>query len=298
MNRVLKSAVIIVLLSSLCTAAEYRLQDGIVEIANQISRSMKNKNAKSVAILDFTELSGAKLLFGGYLSEKLIFEIFRIEGLKVIERNKLNEVLRELTLQNTGMMDGNSIKELGRILGVDALLIGTITDMGTSVDINGRLVNTQSAEILAVTSIMLKKDDQLALMMKPQGTAVVSTAGDSTASAQKKYDITVRVLSATIKDKAVADAEVTLQKEGQPSVAARTDAEGKAVVRSAFPDDGSVSLIIKKEGYSTLTAKGPCTGMSYAVSEILLQMDAFRVVLSWGAEPNDLGKCRISTPSK
>ncbi len=101
----------------------------------------------------------------------------------------------------------------------------------------------------------------------------------------------IQVLSATTKDKVVDGAEVIFQKEGKASQSGTTDAAGKASVANPFGvDDTSVSLIIKKAGFSPLVVTCPCNGMSYAVSETLGQkrLEAFRVVLNWGASPRDL----------
>lgn len=109
------------------------------------------------------------------------------------------------------------------------------------------------------------------------------------ALANAPRDVPVQILSATTKDKVVDGAQVILQKEGQTSVTATTDKNGKAVLKSTFGDDASVKLLVKKEGFSPLVVQCPCAGLTYAVSETLGQkLDAFRVVLSWGRSPADL----------
>jgi len=45
---------------------------------------------------------------------------------------------------------------------------------------------------------------------------------------------------------------------------------------------------VKKAGYSTLVAKCPCDGMTYAISPIMTSLDGLRVVLNWGPTPADL----------
>jgi tetratricopeptide (TPR) repeat protein len=101
--------------------------------------------------------------------------------------------------------------------------------------------------------------------------------------------ISVQVLSATTKDKVVPGAQVIFQKEGQTSQTATSDDKGTAASKGFGIDDPTVSLIIKKDGFSPLVVKCPCNGMTYAISETLKgQIDAFRVVLNWGEYPLDL----------
>jgi uncharacterized protein YfaP (DUF2135 family) len=98
----------------------------------------------------------------------------------------------------------------------------------------------------------------------------------------------VQVLSATVKDQKIQGATVILQKNGAQSVSVTTDAQGNAPVPQDASDDSNSLIIIKKEGYSDLVAKCPCTGLSYALSPVMQNLDGLRVVLSWGAQPPDL----------
>lgn len=98
----------------------------------------------------------------------------------------------------------------------------------------------------------------------------------------------IEVLSATIKDKKISDAQVVVQRNGEQSLTAVSDTNGKAIIASPYPDTGDNLILIKKEGYSTLVAKCPCNGMSYALSPTMKGLDSMRVVLSWGAMPSDL----------
>lgn len=99
---------------------------------------------------------------------------------------------------------------------------------------------------------------------------------------------TIQVLSATVKDKRIDNAEVILQKNGTQSVSGRTDAQGNININAPFADDNNATMIIKKPGYSTLVVKGPVNGLTYAISPVMQNLDGMRVVLSWGQKPSDL----------
>ncbi|MCC6809883.1 MAG: hypothetical protein IT381_20815 [Deltaproteobacteria bacterium] len=101
----------------------------------------------------------------------------------------------------------------------------------------------------------------------------------------------VKVLSATIKDKAIGGAQLTFQTSGQSSVKATTADDGTATLTAApfgGADDGNVNLIIEKQGFSALVVKCPCLGMTYALSENMTRAEGIRVVLNWGNAPRDL----------
>ncbi|MCF2220228.1 tetratricopeptide repeat protein [Chryseobacterium sp. PS-8] len=105
--------------------------------------------------------------------------------------------------------------------------------------------------------------------------------------AQKNNELLV--LSAVVKDKVIPNAQIIFQKNGETSETVNTDASGKAVIPQQFVDaNNEITLIIKKEGYSTLVTKGPFGGLTYALSPVMEDLDGMRIVLSWGKSPSDL----------
>ena len=114
---------------------------------------------------------------------------------------------------------------------------------------------------------------------------VIATAA---LGAHAQATVNVQILSATVKDKQIDGATVTLQKNGEQSATGNTDAQGHVALQTAFPDDASSLLIVKKAGYSNLVVKCPCAGTTYAISPVMNTLDGMRVVLNWGANPHDL----------
>lgn len=112
----------------------------------------------------------------------------------------------------------------------------------------------------------------------------------ATVASSCAYAYDVQILSAVVKDEKIPGADVFLQKNGEASLKAKTDAAGKASFDSPFggTDDATTSLIVKKDGYSNLVVKCPCAGLTYAISPHMTTLDGLRVVLDWGASPRDL----------
>src|SRR5579871_5055908 len=87
------------------------------------------------------------------------------------------------------------------------------------------------------------------------------------------YDI--QILDAVIKDKVIPEATIILQKHGESSLQTKTGTNGKGSFDAPFggADDATVSMIVKKEGYSNLVVKCPCAGLSYAMSPKMDNLD-------------------------
>ncbi len=101
--------------------------------------------------------------------------------------------------------------------------------------------------------------------------------------------VSIQILSATVRDQGIGGAEVLLQKNGQQTAHGYSDANGDFHGTSAFSaDDPGATLIIRKDGYSTLVARCPCNKLSYAISPVMQELDGLRIVLNWGQSPLDL----------
>jgi curli biogenesis system outer membrane secretion channel CsgG len=147
---------------------------------------------KRVAVLNFeygTVKSNAQAIFGTDqdvgkgISDMLVQKLVEDGKYSVIERNALDKVLGEQNFSNSDRADASTAAKIGRILGVDAIIIGSITQFGRDdqhtnvgaggfggygsrlgiggvgthkakavVGITARLVNTSTGEILAAVT--------------------------------------------------------------------------------------------------------------------------------------------------
>jgi uncharacterized protein YfaP (DUF2135 family) len=98
----------------------------------------------------------------------------------------------------------------------------------------------------------------------------------------------ILVLSAVVKNKVIPNAQVIFQKNGETSIPKLSNSEGIVEIPSEYQDDPNVTIIIKKEGYSTLVSKCRCGGLTYAISPYMQELDGMRIVLSWDEQPNDI----------
>jgi len=65
---------------------------------------------------------------GGEAAADTLAQDLLFRGADVVERNRLDSVLRERNLSAEGILDPATIKQVGKILGVDALIVGTVTN--------------------------------------------------------------------------------------------------------------------------------------------------------------------------
>jgi curli biogenesis system outer membrane secretion channel CsgG len=145
-----------------------------------------------VAILDFdyatvrsnsAAIFGTDIDIGKGISDLLVTYLVKDGSYSVIERKNLDKILAEQNFSNSDRADANSAAKIGRLLGVDAIIVGSITQFGNDtkntgiggvggglgrigiggfsqkkskaiVGLNARLVNIDTGEIIAVAEGM------------------------------------------------------------------------------------------------------------------------------------------------
>jgi curli biogenesis system outer membrane secretion channel CsgG len=94
---------------------------------------------KRVAIFDFdyaTVHSSVAALFGQDvdvgkgISDLLVTDLVKDGSYSVIERKALDKILKEQNFSNSDRADPNSAAKIGKLLGVDAIIVGSITQFG------------------------------------------------------------------------------------------------------------------------------------------------------------------------
>ena len=94
---------------------------------------------RRVAVLDFDyatvheyvlDLFGHDEDIGRGIADMLVTDLVRNGTYSVIERRQLDHVLQEQNFQQSGRADPTSAVQLARLLGVDAIIIGSITQFG------------------------------------------------------------------------------------------------------------------------------------------------------------------------
>jgi curli biogenesis system outer membrane secretion channel CsgG len=104
-----------------------------------VAQEQQAPRKKRVAILDFdygTVHSNVRALFGSDIdvgkgiSDLLVKHLVQDGTYSVIERKMLDKILAEQNFSNSDRANPASAAQLGKILGVDAMIVGTITQFG------------------------------------------------------------------------------------------------------------------------------------------------------------------------
>ena len=83
------------------------------------------------------------------LLDKLITVFVNLERFKVLERARLEKVLEEHQLGMSGFIDATTAAEIGKGIGVDAVVTGSISWNRNEVGVDARFIDTETAAIIS-----------------------------------------------------------------------------------------------------------------------------------------------------
>ena len=101
--------------------------------------SLTAQEKKRVAILDFdyatvhthvAAIFGTNVDVGQGIADLLVDRLVTSGVYSVIERKALDKILAEQNFSNSNRADPSSAAQIGRVLGVDTIIIGSITQFG------------------------------------------------------------------------------------------------------------------------------------------------------------------------
>ncbi len=148
----------------------------IEHLAEDIITQLKEYKAYNIAVSDFSDLTGDVSDFGKFIAEELTTKLFTYRDFTVIERQLLNKIIAEQQLSLSGLIDNQDAVSLGKVSGAQALVTGTVTDLGERVKINARLISTETGKIFSAASTIIPKDRQLASLLGQKSQPVLPTA--------------------------------------------------------------------------------------------------------------------------
>lgn len=122
-----------------------------------------------VAVLDFTGFmmgdGNAAVSLGKAIAAMLVTEFSGREGIQVIERAELNEMLREQDLALSGRLDESSAIEIGKLLGVQYVITGQATDIVGNLRMDIRAIDVETSEIVAVLKMSDRTTELLSVVV-------------------------------------------------------------------------------------------------------------------------------------
>ena len=125
----------------------------------------KEPGGPVVAVLSIRNTDGRDSVLGNYLEERLTDLLVSKTDLSVVERNQIEQIMGEWEYSLSGMVEGDSMYEIGAMAGADAVLVGILTRIDQSVQVNLRIIDPESALVLASVDSLLSEPRYLSMYL-------------------------------------------------------------------------------------------------------------------------------------
>jgi TolB-like protein len=86
------------------------------------------------------------------LTERLRTELFQTKQFKIIEREMVNTILDEQGFQQSGCVSDECIVEIGRIVGVEQIVGGSISKIAEMYSVTAKIVSVETGEVLQIAT--------------------------------------------------------------------------------------------------------------------------------------------------
>jgi hypothetical protein len=124
----------------------------------QLYQALRGRGYLTLAVPDFLNSDGTVSALGRQLRDEAI-NYFTASNpqIKVLERERLDAITAELSLQESGSIREDDTIALGELLGADALIIGVLAKYNSSrIVFTNRIVDIRSGVILSSGSLQLR----------------------------------------------------------------------------------------------------------------------------------------------
>jgi len=134
-------------------------ESDIKDLAESLAKTLAATGQhQSVAVVDFTDLQANVTPLGQYFSAELEDALVNASSrVEVIDRSRLQVIIKEHKLASNGLIDPSTARELGKIAGVGVLITGTITPFGDTVRLSVKALDSESARVDAAISRNIPK---------------------------------------------------------------------------------------------------------------------------------------------
>jgi TolB-like protein len=123
---------------------------------------------RTVAVLDFDNNSGDSRYdpLGKGIAAMMISDLVGVPTIQVVERAHMQDLLAEMKLQESRYFDPTTAQRVGRMLGAEYVVVGSIVAMEPQVAIDTRVVQVGTGEVVKAAQVKGKEKKLFDLQQK------------------------------------------------------------------------------------------------------------------------------------
>ena len=132
--------------------------DPLEKVAKELADGIGTQRQAKVAVVGIAHHDNHKSDGPALVSERLTTYLAKDKRFHVVERNQIAQILSELRLSETGLINRASAKRIGEGLGADVIVTGTLIDLGNQkTELNARALFSGTGRVIAASRTLLDR---------------------------------------------------------------------------------------------------------------------------------------------
>ena len=141
------------------------------QLAEDVAKQVKAKKKLNIAVWYFKNSFRQTTVLGDYIGQEFSVYFTNIsDGFEVMDRDAIEQVMKEHKMENNGMIDPRTVKELGMYIQADAIITGTVDVANShSLKLRIKLIDIQTGRTLAAIPRNILKDENIKYILHETG---------------------------------------------------------------------------------------------------------------------------------
>ncbi len=131
------------------------------ELQRSSAGSKSGSKPMVIAVTDFVTAEGRITRLGRYVSDKITPYFTRSKQFSVLERALIENVIAEHKFQASPFVDEASTQEVGKLLGAETIIAGTLSALSNAYYINAKAIGVTKGNILTSIDVEIKRSEKL-----------------------------------------------------------------------------------------------------------------------------------------
>ncbi len=106
----------------------------------------------NIAVVDFAG-KGVSADDASIISDRFRVELFNAGKHTLVEREMMNEIVKEQGFQSSGCVSDECIVEMGQLLGVGQIIGGSVNKLGQSYSVIARIIDVKTGKVMAAAGV-------------------------------------------------------------------------------------------------------------------------------------------------
>ncbi len=150
---------VLIVMVPMCTGrnnartSESQVDKAIDTVATAIAQKSDVIKDSKIGIFDFTTIDGTVTPATKQVSTRLLGKLVDSTKLIIIERSELDKILKAQEIEQTGIVDTDTVKSTGGISSIDVMITGTLVPTIGGGELSVKVTDISSGRIYTMTSV-------------------------------------------------------------------------------------------------------------------------------------------------